>query len=205
MQDHASDLQAVLRALALETREFLVVGSSTGSNIVIEHLVRGGRTPAALALMLPMRRYVFPLWGVPFLYLPHRLFSILKPAIKLHLRLFESDRSADRSMLTRNYYSLERLEPARAQLSARALRRYRFPGELQRLSMPTLIAGAKLDRMHEPGLAQELARRLPQGRALDMGVSGMAHTRWMGRQILEFFRTCSSGQGETPLGGSGNV
>ena len=191
MGDHARDLQQVLSSLRLSDGEFFMVGSSTGSNIIIEHLTRGGIAPAALALMLPMRRYVFPAWGFPFMFLPYQLYHVLKPAIRLHLRLCESDRSTDRTMLERNYYSLERLEPKRAQRSARALRLYRFPEDLSRISMPALVVGADRDRMHEPGLAAEMARSLPRGVELEMGVSGRAHTAWMAKKILEFF----SGQG----------
>lgn len=192
MARHAADLEAVLETLGLRTQRFHLVGSSTGANIILEHQVRYARTPAAAALMLPMRRYRFPLWGRPFLYLPWQLYGLLKPAIRLHLRLFESDRGGDREMLEANYYSMERIEPRRAQLSARALQRYSFPEAACGIQPPVLVAGASLDRMHDPTLASGLARALPKGHYLEVGESGRIHSAWMAERLLSFFRRRSS-------------
>ncbi len=183
----ARDLAAVVRALGLGERGFFLVGSSTGSNVILEYLAgEAAPRPAAAALMIPVRRFPIPGWAQPLLWLPHPLISALKPAIKAYISAALSDRSGERTMLRYNYDSIDRLEPRRTRLAARALLDYELPADLSRVAQPILVAAASADRMHRSDVAEEIASQVASCERIDVGESGRVHSAWMAEQLIAF-------------------
>ena len=186
IQEQATDLEPVARALGLAPRRFHVAGSSTGANILLHYLLSGRHPPRSAALMLPMRAYRFPARGIPYLYVPHQVGHLLRPLIKAYIRRFRSDPSGRRSMLEYNFHSIDQMDLRRAQRSARDLQRYRFPAPVPRVDARCLVVRAPRDRMHAADVAEELAVSL--GAELrDVGESGMVHSAAMAGELETFF------------------
>ena len=187
----ARDLAAVVAALGLEAGRFHLVGSSTGSNVILDYLLSApgaGAPPAAAAavLMIPVHHFPIPLWARPLLWLPHHVITALKPAIKHYIRLALVDRSGRRTMLGYNFASIDRLEPRRTRLTARALLGYTLPRDLSRIRVPTLVAAARADPMHRGEVADAIAASVPSCELLDVGESGRVHSSWMAGRLLDF-------------------
>ncbi len=190
----ALDLGNVIEALGLGPRGFHLVGSSTGSNVILDYLGIAARSkhgpplPAAAVLMIPNRLFPIPGWARPLLWLPHQAVTALKPVIRLYIRLVLSDRAGERTMMRDVFASLDSLEPRRTRLVARALIGYAFPSpsELSGIAVPTLVATASLDRMHDDTIAAEIASRIGPCEQIDVGESGNVHSTRMADQAIEF-------------------
>jgi pimeloyl-ACP methyl ester carboxylesterase len=201
----AVDLACVVGDLGLGAGLFHLVGSSTGSAVILDYLIcrRGPPRPAAAALMLPVGRFPIPAWAQPLLLLPHHVIAALKPAIKTYVRLALSDRRGPRTMLGYNFASIDRMEPRRTRLAARALLRYRLPapGDLARVRVPTLVAEAGADRMHRSEVAAALSAGIASSQRVDVEESGRVHSAWMAELLLGFFARCE-GAAATAAGAS---
>ncbi len=190
----ARDLADVIEALGLGPRRFHLIGSSTGSNVILDYLGIAARAnpgpplPAGAVLMIPNRRFPIPGWARPLLRLPHEAVTALKPVIRLYIRLVLSDRAGERAMMRDVFASLDFLEPRRTRLVARALIGYAFPSpsKLSGIAVPTLVATASLDRMHDDTIAAEIASRVGPCEQIDVGESGNVHSTRMADRAIEF-------------------
>ena len=188
MEKHTDDLEAVINALELQDKEFYLAGSSMGANIILRYLVQGKKNPRAAAALIPNLNFKIPAWGVPFLYLPARIYYLIKPLIKFYLYLFKSDRGSEKSMLHYIFYGLDAAEPERLQASARDMQSYTLPGKLEGVNTPCLLVGSRLDRMHLSSTVRKISNKIPNSEYLEIDASGETHTEWMAEKIIEYFK-----------------
>ncbi|NOY09297.1 MAG: alpha/beta hydrolase [Spirochaetes bacterium] len=188
IEKHTNDLEAVINALGLQDKKFYLAGSSMGANIILRYLVQGKKHPIAAAALIPNLDFKIPKWGVPFLYLPARIYYLIRPVIKSYLYLFKSDRGSEKSMLNYIFYGLDAAEPERLQASARDMQNYTLPDKLERVNTPCLLVGSRLDRMHLSSIVRKISNKIPNSKYLEIDASGETHTAGMAEIIIEYFK-----------------
>jgi len=188
IENHAEDIESLIKQLGLKNGEFYLAGPSMGANIILQYLMQGNTLPRAAAVLLPNLNFKIPVWGIPFLYFPASVFYIIKPVIKSYLYIFKSDKDKEKSMLHYIFFGLDAAEPKRLQASAKDMQGYRLPDTLCEIKTPCLLVGSRLDRMHLSSVVKDLSDKISNSEYMEIAASGETHTIMMAQKILDYFK-----------------
>ncbi|MEE9466616.1 MAG: alpha/beta hydrolase, partial [Candidatus Neomarinimicrobiota bacterium] len=173
----AQDLAAVTAHYQLAPSDYILLGSSLGGTAILECYRLLAAKPRCLVLIGPAALFHLPPMSYTVIrFFPPRLYLLIKPIIKLYLRLTQVDAKADYAQYEKYVRVLDSADPWKLKRGALSLAHYQVWDRLAAIDCPTLIFGGVHDVMHIPENLKRITDLLPQGRYLDLGTNRATHS-----------------------------
>jgi pimeloyl-ACP methyl ester carboxylesterase len=187
------DLQVIIKKLNLEGKKFHVIGSSLGSNIILDYLSREEINPSlkpySSIVIGPVPHLEFRAWRKMLIRTPRPLMNIAKKFVKWYLRNYMLS-SKEPEQLEKYSRNIDDADPLRIRLSAIAIDN--MGGSIlvhlaKKITAKTIVVGASLDLLHPVDEIEQLARIMPNAEYLDLGTNKRTHATIMGKIAHKYF------------------
>jgi pimeloyl-ACP methyl ester carboxylesterase len=188
--DIGSDVAALVTHFGLKEQGYLIVASSLGATAVMDRHREFRPAPRALVMINPNAAFRIPVfwrWVVRFFYPP--ILKIFRPVVKWYLRTFRLDVKSDPDQYRKYCNTLDNADPWKSKRTAMAIWDYEIWDHLNTISFPTLIVGASLDKLHEPGNMLKMISLIPRATYLDMETNARNHSGELVREIRRYLGT----------------
>jgi pimeloyl-ACP methyl ester carboxylesterase len=179
------DLHEIVEARLEPGERHVLMGSSLGSTLILDHMGRGAPSPVTSILIAPNAEFRLPAWVLPVArVVPGPAFIILRKVLKWYLTSFILDAEAEPEQAARYRRSLDEAEPRRLKANARAMARYAVWDCLGGIHCPVLIITGQSDALHHRGDMDRMVEMLPEGRIEVMASNRETHSAKAGQLAL---------------------
>ena len=172
MEKHCNDLAIVVKNLGLVASECDWFASSLGSTAVLHGFKEGILQGKSAFLVAPNGEFKFPIWAVPFTWLPWWFYW---PGIRILVVPYLKFRVKESEQYLRYRRSILSTDLKRLKLSTKANRGYTIWDGLERVQVPCAICIAASDTLHSSGEAERIAEKLPNGEIVEVSSNQFAH------------------------------
>lgn len=184
-----NDIVALVEHFRLESKRYLLLGSSLGATAILDCCQSLKTPPLALVLIAPNAEFRVPrTWKVIVTLFPPRLYLLIKPAVKWYLRTFRLDLKTDLAQYRKYSTSLDAADPWKLKKAVLALARYQVWDVLPAIATPTLIVGASKDVLHEPENLHKMVAALKNASYIDMETNTGTHSVGMVARLREYVK-----------------
>ena len=183
------DLVALVSYLGLESKKYILFGSSLGGTAIIDCCRHLTVEPKCLVLIEPNAAFRVPrTWKIIVNSFYPGLFKILKPTVKWYLRTFRLNVEADPAQYTKYCNALDAADPWKLKRAVKSLWGYEVWNILKDIHIPTLILSASEDKLHEPESLNKMADIMPNAELLDMGTNKNTHSAPMVDEVRRLLK-----------------
>lgn len=184
---YREDIIRAAEKLGLLEKDYILFGSSLGATAILDAHSFVQKKPIALVLVGPNAEFRMPGWGVVIIRLIYPgLFFMVKSIVKLYLKWFRLNTTADRAQYEKYCRALDMAEPFRLKKAALRLKDYKVWNLLMDINTPVLVIGGNEDKLHEPDNLVRIVELLPRGELLDMETNSRTHSAEMVQQMNEY-------------------
>jgi len=195
IDDFASDITAIVKALQLAAGAYILCGSSLGATAIIESYRTLPLKPRCLILIGVNARFYIPrFWRAVVFCFPPRLYLIIKPVVKWYLRTFRLDTHSDPLQYEKYCRNLETADPWKLRKSALAFARYTVWEQLPAIDRPTLLFSGSRDALHELDNIRRIGALLPHSTHIDLETNSAMHDAVMVNEVRRYLTQSAAGE-----------
>lgn len=181
------EIAALVSHFNLESRGYLLLGSSLGATAILESSRFLEIDPLCLVLIGPNAVFRIPkFYRLIIRVFNPRFYLLLKPVVKWYLKTFRLDTEADYAQYEKYCHSLDAADPWKLKKAAIAFSRYEVWDLLAEIDYPTLIVGASRDTLHEPENLKKMVSMMKNAVYLDLGTNKLTHSSGMVREMRNY-------------------
>lgn len=181
------EIAALVSHFKLESRGYILFGSSLGATAILESSRFLEIDPLCLVLIGPNAVFRIPKFYrfIIRIFNP-RFFLLFKPVVKWYLKTFRLDTEADYAQYEKYCQSLDAADPWKLKKAAIAFSRYEVWDLLADIDYPTLIIGASRDTLHEPENLKKMVSMMKNAVYLDLETNKLTHSSGMVREMRKY-------------------
>jgi pimeloyl-ACP methyl ester carboxylesterase len=181
------EIAALVSHFNLESRGYILFGSSLGATAILESSRFLEIDPLCLVLIGPNAVFRIPKFYrfIIRIFNP-RLYLLLKPVVKWYLKTFRLDTEADYAQYEKYCQALDTADPWKLKKTAIAFSRYEVWDLLTEIDYPTLIVGASRDTLHEPENLKRMVSMMKNAAYLDLETNKLTHSSAMVREMRKY-------------------
>ena len=181
------EIAALVSHFNLESRGYILFGSSLGATAILESTRFLEIDPLCLVLIGPNAVFRIPkFYRLIIRVFNPRFYLLLKPVVKWYLKTFRLDTEADYAQYEKYCQSLDAADPWKLKKAAIAFSRYKVWDLLAEVDFPTLIVGASRDTLHEPENLKKMVSIMKNAVYLDMETNKLTHSSGMVREMRKY-------------------
>jgi pimeloyl-ACP methyl ester carboxylesterase len=181
------EIAALVSHFNLESRGYILFGSSLGATAILESSRFLEIDPLCLVLIGPNAVFRIPKFYrfIIRIFNP-RLYLLLKPVVKWYLKTFRLDTEADYAQYEKYCQALDAADPWKLKKTAIAFSRYEVWDLLTEIDYPTMIVGASRDTLHEPENLKKMVSMMKNAVYLDLETNKLTHSSGMVREMRRY-------------------
>ena len=181
------EIAALVSHFNLESRGYILFGSSLGATAILESSRFLEIDPLCLVLIGPNAVFRIPKFYrfIIRIFNP-RFYLLLKPVAKWYLKTFRLDTEADYAQYEKYCQALDAADPWKLKKTAIAFSRYEVWDLLAEIDYPTLIVGASRDTLHEPENLEKMVSMMKNAAYLDLETNKLTHSSAMVREMRKY-------------------
>lgn len=181
------EIAALVSHFNLESRGYILFGSSLGATAILESSRFLEIDPLCLVLIGPNAVFRIPKFYRIIIRVFHPgFYLLLKPVVKWYLKTFRLDTEADYAQYEKYCQSLDAADPWKLKKAAVAFSRYKVWDLLAEIDFPTLIIGASRDTLHEPENLKKMVAMMKNAVYLDLETNKLTHSSGMVREMRNY-------------------
>jgi hypothetical protein len=186
VRDIASDLSGVVEKLAMEDGNYILVAYSLAATASAESFAGLLKIkPSLLLLAAPSAEFRIPPFGhfaAKYLY---RAYSLIKPLIKLYLRLFVIDAVRDHEMYMISVRAVDAADARKLSRTLLAIAGYKIWNSLDSIDVPTIVIGTSDDTLHNLDDATRISALIKDSVYIDLKTNDRSHSKEVSDLIEE--------------------
>ncbi|MBN2092828.1 alpha/beta hydrolase [candidate division KSB1 bacterium] len=192
VEEIGQDIVALVSQLELQEKQYILFGSSLGATAILDCSQWLPKKPLCLVLIGPNAVFRVPPVGMVIIRLfPPRMYMVLKPIVKWYLKTFRLDIHADFAQYRKYCAALDAADPWKLKNGAIQLAKYKVWDILPAINIPTLIAGASKDTLHEKENLEKMVSLLPKAVYIDLETNKKTHETGMVTEFKKYLATLS--------------
>jgi pimeloyl-ACP methyl ester carboxylesterase len=194
------DIAALTSKLHFRENRFVLFGSSLGATVIAECYHSLEKKPLALILISPNAVFRVPLiWKLIVRNFYPPLYALIKPSVKWYLKNFRLNVKIDAEQFNKYCAALDSADPWKLKKAVLAVSDYEIWNRLGSLDCPVLLIGASKDVLHEPGIFQTIASKIPHAEVVDLGTNAETHSARVVDELRKFLFQAGSGKMTPPV------
>ncbi|UCH94790.1 MAG: alpha/beta hydrolase [Candidatus Aminicenantes bacterium] len=187
LESIGKEISALVSHFSLESRGYILFGSSLGATAILESSRFLETDPLCLVLIAPNAVFRIPKFYLFIIrILSPRFYLVLKPVVKWYLKTFRLDTDTDYAQYEKYCHALDAADPWKLKKAAIAFSRYEVWNLLADIDYPTLIIGASGDTLHEPENLKKMASIMRHAAYLDLETNKLTHSSGMVREMRKY-------------------
>lgn len=189
----AEDLKEVAEQMKLDEQKYIILSSSTGGHITVEALSKKWLNPAGSVMVGPAIEFHVQ-WYVAILsaLVPQFLAKgVFKPIIRWWISLFYVNKKDEPEQLDKYIRALEDADMRRATPLFRRFYRYSAWDLPEKVTTPTLLLGASVDKMHATKECLKVHELMPNSIYVDLGSNKATHSDPLVKEMEKFEKQLS--------------
>jgi len=189
VEDIGRDIAALVGYFKFQPKQYILFGSSLGATAILDSTQHLPVEPLCLVLSGPNAVFRIPRFGkvIIALFYPG-FYGLLKPFIKWYLKNFRLDVKKDYAQYQKYCRNIDAANPWKLKKAAQALGKYTVWDLLPNIQIPTLIAGASHDTLHEPTNLKKMVSLMPQASYIDLETNKRTHQGIMVVKMREYLK-----------------
>ena len=186
VSDIASDLSGVVEKLGMEDGNYILVAYSLGATASAESFAGLLKNkPAVLYLIEPSAEFRIPSFGLFIAKYLYWTYSIIKPLIKLYLRLFVVDAVKDHEMYMISVRAVDSADSRKLSRTILAISSYKIWDVLGSVDVQTIVIGASDDTLHNLDDALRISALIKDSVYIDLKTNDRSHSKEVSALIEE--------------------
>ena len=190
VEDIGKDIAALVAHFKFKPKNYILFGSSLGATAILDSTQHLPVEPLCLVLIGPNAVFRVPRFGkaIIFFFYPG-FYAILKPFIKWYLKNFRLDVEKDYAQYEKYCRNIDAADPWKLKKAAWLLAKYAVWDLLPKIEIPTLIAGASHDTLHEPENLKKIVSMMPKATYIDLETNKRTHQAVMVEKMREYIKS----------------
>jgi pimeloyl-ACP methyl ester carboxylesterase len=185
-----ADILKLVEHLKLEEKRYIMFGSSLGATAILDCCRFANPSPRCLVLVGPNAEFRVPKWGYYFVKaMPPALYLMFKPFVKWYLKNFRLNVESDYEQYVKYCQALDAANPWKLKKAMLQLSKYQVWDILDEIDIPTLIAGASEDKLHEPENLKNIVAAMKHATYIDLGTNARTHEAIMIEEMRAYLKS----------------
>ena len=178
VRDVASDISAAIDQLDIESGKYILWGYSLGATSSVEAFSSVLRKkPKLLILAEPNGKFRIPAIGTFIARYLSWGYRIIKPFLKLYIKIFHVNTKEDYEMYTITVRAMDNADPRKMAQTLLEMVKYEIWDALDKIDVPVIVIGASKDIFHTYGDALEISSRIRNSKYYDLETNKRTHSR----------------------------